>query len=393
MDKAIPDAGQGRSISLLWLIDSLNMGGAENLLISFARALKEQSIKFSACCLKSIGGNPLESEIQAMDVPFLNLQSVNLRDYRAFLRLIRFIKDRKIDVIHAHLTYAGIWGTLAGRLTNTPCLTTLHVVPPEGKPWRRQVIRNRLLCKLLNRWGDGIITVSGALRHLYINSCDLDPGKIFIVPNGIDGTAFSQKTGNERLSLRREFGFPPEARIIVTVCVLRKAKGLDHLLSAAPAIIEADPGIRFLIVGDGPYREEMVQRSIREGLDSHIFWAGFRRDVPQILGASDLFVLPSLEDAFPTVLLEAMASGLPVVATNVGGIPEIVEHGRTGLLVPAGQPLLLAREILALLGEPDRLMTFGLQARKRVLTHFSEALWTERLIRLYKQIAEQDGKS
>lgn len=393
MDKALPNAGQGRPIGLLWLIDSLTMGGAEKLLVSFTRSLEKQYIRFSACCLKSIGGNPLEAELHGMNVPFLNLQAVNLRDYRAFFRLIRFMKYRKIDLVHAHLTYAGIWGTLAGHITNTPCLTTLHVAPPAGKPWDRNVIRNKLLCKLLNRWGAGAITVSGALRDIYINLGKLDSSKIFVIHNGIDCKAFSKKNRTQRLSMRREFGFPPEARIILTVCVLRQAKGLDHLLSAVPSIIELDPSVRFLIVGDGPYKEEMVRRSNQEGLNSHVHWAGFRRDVPQILGAGDLFVLPSTEDAYPTVLLEAMASGLPVVSTDVGGIPEIVEHLRSGLLVPPGSPRMLAREIITLLGEPDRLLTLGMNARKRALEHFSETIWSEKLIRLYKQIVVLDGKS
>lgn len=168
--------------------------------------------------------------------------------------------------------------------------------------------------------------------------------------------------------------------------VLREGKGIEVLLDAIPAVLADHPDARFVIVGDGPLREALEARAVDRVVD-RVTWTGFRRDVPELLAASDLFVLPSLGDAYPTVLMEAMAAGLPVVSTRVGGIPEIVEDGRTGRLVPPGDAAALAKAISGLLDSPGEREALGRAARAEAERRFSTKTWVERLGEVYEQAA------
>ena len=284
------------------MIDSLTAGGAESLVAPFARAWPGE---LRVCCLKSIGGNPFEAELR---VPVTNLRAKNLRDVAAFRRLLRLLREERIDQIHAHLAYASIWGALASRITGIPCVATLHVAPSGAARWSKEGIREALLVRALNRWATRVIAVSASARKAWIER-GLRPSKAVVVGNGIELDAFTP--GN------RGGG----GKVVTTVSVLREGKGIEVLLDAVPMV----PDARFVIVGDGPLREKLEARAV-----DRVTWTGFRRDVPELLARSDLFVLPSLGDAYPTVLMEAMAAGLPVVSTRVGGIPEIVDDGRTG---------------------------------------------------------------
>jgi glycosyltransferase involved in cell wall biosynthesis len=345
------------------LIDSLTAGGAESLVAPFARAWPED---LRVCCLKSIGGNPFAAELRAT-----NLEAKNLRDLGAFRRLLRLLREERIDLIHAHLAYASIWGALAGRLTGIPCVATLHVAPSGAPLWSKEGIREALLVRVLNRWATRVIAVSASARGAWIER-GLRPSKAVVVGNGIEVDAFIDPVPPLPSPLPRSGG--EGAPVVMTVSVLREGKGIEVLLDAVPMVPEA----RFVIVGDGPLREKLEARAV-----DRVTWTGFRRDVPELLAASDLFVLPSLRDAYPTVLMEAMAAGLPVVSTRVGGIPEIVDDGRTGRLVPPGDAAALAKAISDLLGSPNEREALGQAARAEAERRFSTRAWVERLREIY----------
>lgn len=342
----------------------------------FARAFAARGGELRVCCLKSIGGNPFEAELRGLGVPVMNLGARNLRDLGAFRRLLRLLQEERIGLIHAHLTYASIWGALASRRTGVPCVATLHVPPSGAPPRSREGLREALMVRVLDRWAERVIAVSGAAREAWIRRGGLDPSKIVVVGNGIEVEAFRPGMGTGTVE-----------PLVTTVSVLREGKGIEVLLEAAPAILEAHPRARFLVVGDGPLREALATRAERLGLGDRVIWAGFRRDVPALLAASDLFVLPSLADAYPTALMEAMAAGLPTVSTRAGGIPEIVDDPRTGRLVPPGDPEALARAVSGLLSSPAERDALGRAAREEAVARFSTAAWAERLERIYEEAA------
>lgn len=372
-----------KRIRLLWLIDSLTVGGAESLIVPFARQLDPSRYELFLCCLATIQGNALEKELRAANIEVLNLGARNLRDLRAFRKLLRFLREQRIDLIHAHLTYASIWAAVASRLTKIPSVATLHVAPPSDG---RFAIRDRLMRFVTNRWSSRVIAVSDALRRRYLERGGLAPSRIITVHNGIEVDRFARDAHESRALLARDLDIPDSARIVATVSVLRPGKGIEVLLDAIPHVVAQVPDACFVIIGDGPMRAAWTAQANALGVERHVRWAGYRNDVAALLAGCELFVLPSLDDAFPTVLMEALAAGVPIVATNVGGIPEIVD-ANVGRLVPANDADALARAIATLLGDRATHARMRDATRPTAAQRFSTRVWIDRLDAVYQEAA------
>lgn len=186
-----------------------------------------------------------------------------------------------------------------------------------------------------------------------------------VIPNGIE---LSRYQAGVRSGVRS--GIRPRA-VVTTVANLREGKGHEVLLDAAARICAADAAVQFQIVGGGPLREPLERQAAARGLNGHVNFLGYREDIPELLAGSDVFVLPSRTEAFPNGLVEAMASGLPSVASDVGGIPELIQHGRNGLLVPAGDVAALAGAIERLLADEPLAASLGAAARATIATRYS----------------------
>lgn len=373
---------------LLWLVDSLGAGGAEALVVTFAEAAGvEGEQTLTVACLH--GGDGVNAaRLAGLGVPVIDLGARSLRDVRAFRRLLALIRGQRIDLIHAHLTYAAIWSAIASRITGVPAVASLHVSPAATRTLRDSAghriatdLRDRLMRFILNRWSRCVVVVSGALRDDYV-ARGLSPQKIRVVHNGIESGRFRRSRDETRTRLQAELGIEPGLPVIATVAVLRPRKGIEVLLEAARAVPEAC----FVIIGDGPQREEWQRLAASLGVADRVRWAGYRNDVDALLAGCDLFVHPSLDDAFPTVLLEAMAAGLPIVASRVGGIPEIVTPGVTGELVPPGDAAALAGAIAALL-KNDETMKRMREATASSATRFTVGAWIDRLRAVYQECA------
>lgn len=377
----LPDARRDGPLRLLWLIDSLTLGGAEALTLRMGRALDRTPARLRVACLKAIGGNPFEAELRAAGVAVHNLGARNLRDFRAFRRLIGLVRRERVDLIHAHLTYACIWGCLAGRLTGVPVVATLHVAPLDPGRGGRERARQRIRVWCLNRWAARTLAVSRWVGDAWVRQAGLDPAGLTVVHNGIDCDPPSSPRSPGKL--RAELGLPVDARLVVAVAALRDGKGLDVLLHAAPRILSRERRARFVVVGDGPLRQTLQEACQRSGLAAVFRFTGFRRDVPALLPGCDVFVLPTRRDAFPTAVLEGMAAGLPVVASRVGGVPEMIEDGESGLLVAPGDAGALADAVVDLLARPDECARLGRAARRRAVAEFSTEAWLARLEAVY----------
>lgn len=386
-----PDTAGGakrpRRRRLLWLIDSLNMGGAESLVLPFVRSYDRDEFELHVCCLAAINGNPMEAEVRAEGVPFTNLEARSLRDVRAFRRLIELTRGSKIDLIHAHLTYASIWSAAASRITGVPAIASLHVAPPESGA---AALRDWLMRRMLQRWGRMTLAVSEDLRAMYVKRGGLDADRIAVVHNGIETERFRSDHSESRRLIAELFGIPLESRVIVTVSVLRPGKGIEILLDAAGRVLASAPDAWLLVLGDGPMAGEWQARGAAVPGGERIRWGGFRRDVHRILPGCDLLVHPTLADAFPTVLLEAMAAGLPVVASRIGGVPEIVVEGTTGRLVPPGDANALAEAIGSMLENDGERAAMGRAASSVAEHQFSTRAWMGRLSSVYAVAAEID---
>jgi glycosyltransferase involved in cell wall biosynthesis len=377
MEHTRPAVRPRERFRLLWLIDSLNVGGAESLILPFARALDPRRLELTVCSLTTINGNLLKGSIEQAGVRTVNLEARSLRDLRAFRRLLRLLRSERFDLLHAHLTYASIWGAVAGRLTRVPTVASLHVAPPERGA---DGLRDRLMRFTLRRWAARTIAVSDSLRAQYLGAGGLDESRVVTVHNGIETGRFVKSKQECRARIHEQFGIPQDVPLLVCVSVLRSGKGIDVLLKAATLL----PRSHVLIVGDGAMRAKWEGLALALGLADRVRFAGHRDDISEWLAGGDILVHPSLADAFPTVLLEAMAAGLPVVASNVGGIPEIVIQGRTGLLVPPGDPHALAAAVQSL-GSPAQ-DEMGIAGRQIVEQQFSTGAWAARMERLYGEV-------
>lgn len=371
---------------LLWLVDSLGAGGAEALVVTYAEAVRGRQEFYVACLSGADGVNA--QRLRSLGVPVIDLRARNLRDVAAFRRLLAAIREHRIELVHAHLTYSSIWSAIASRLTGVPAIASLHVSPRATRTLKDSALhrvatdlRDRLLRAILNRWSRIVVMVSGALRDDYL-ARGLKSAKMRVVHNGIELDRFRRPREEARARLERELHVPRGVPVVATVAVLRPKKGIEVLLEAVPRVRDAV----FVIIGDGPLRDEWTRLAESRGVADRVRWAGYRKDVDALLAGCDLFVHPSLDDAFPTVLLEAMAAGLPIVASSVGGIPEIVTPGVTGELVPPGDAGALASAVNALLGSDDTLRLMRAAAESHA-SRFSTAAWIDRLTAVYRECA------
>ena len=369
---------------VLWLIDSLALGGAEALVASFARAAAARGDEPHVAFLKRIAGNPFEEEIRAGGVPLSFLDARNLRDRAAWRRLLALLEGGGFDVLHAHLAYASLWGAHAGARSGVPVVATLHVEPEAVSPWSRERIRRRLLVHALRRHAAAVLAVSEAVREAWSRR-GLPRALIEVLPNGVDVEGLAAPRPGSRHRLRAELGVGEGEPLALVVAALRPGKGLETLVAALARLAASGRALRCVVAGDGALRTSLERDSAARG--APVRWLGLRRDVPDLLAAADLFVLPSERDALPTVLLEAMAAGLPVLTTPVGGIPEIVADGETGVLVPAGDPEELAAALGRLAGDEGLRRRLGAAGQRRVRERFSLETWMERLETVYRRAA------
>jgi glycosyltransferase involved in cell wall biosynthesis len=210
--------------------------------------------------------------------------------------------------------------------------------------------------------------------------------------NGIDLSPFTPPGNGQHRAERQAFGIPPEAPLLITVAVLRPPKGIQYLIEAMPTILQALPEARYLVVGSGPHEGLLHEQVKNQGLTERVIFTGARHDVPKLLAMSDLFVLPTLTEALPTVLAEAMAAQKPIVVSNVGGVPEMIEHGHNGLLVPPADLARLAEACLYLLQHPDRAHALACAGRQVVEQRFNIREQVQQLSSLYQELLAQRGR-
>jgi glycosyltransferase involved in cell wall biosynthesis len=367
----------------MWLLDGFNVGGAESLAVSYVRKYDRDRYELFVCSLKDSSGSAIETQLRDAGAQIVNLGARNLRDRRAFRRLLQLVRSEKIELIHAHLIYSSIWASVVSRITRVPAICSLHAAPPTGRD--RRGFRDRIGRFVMNRWATLVVMVSDALRGEYRAIGGLADAKLRTVHNGIELQRFMRERNDARKTVESDFAIEAGAPLVVTVSVLRREKGIDVLLNAIPEILKHVPNARFLIVGEGEMREAWPRLADELGISAHVQWAGYRSDVYTFLAGCDLFVLPTFTDALPTVLMEAMAARLPIVASRVGGIPEIVDGGVTGLLVPPHDPAALAAAITPLLLDRERHEAMAAAAQREVVQRFSTEAWIARLDTIYDE--------
>lgn len=372
---------------VLWLIDSLGPGGAESLMLPLLKSLQSRVEDPRVCVLYVRGGNPMAVELEKMGVPVDLVPVRNLHDLGGIQRLYQYIRQLRPDMIHTQLETSNILGALIGRLLGIRSVATMHTLDVQAGKLRKR-LRNWVHWKALNTLTSRVIFVSEFTRQHFIR-LGFRESRLVTLYNGIETRLFGQNAA--RPSKAHLLGVPENAVIASTVAVLREPKGIQHMLRAMPALLAQLPGLYYVVAGDGAYRLPLETLARELGVAGRVLFLGQRSDIPNILAASDLFVYPTLQDALPTALLEAMASGVPIVASRVDGVPEILEDGVSGLLVPPADAPALAAACLRLLCDEALVGQLTVAARRTIEERFSIQRQSGLLLDLYEQVRAGKG--
>lgn len=378
-------AASADRIRLLHIITTFDPGGAENHLLSLITATDRSRFEPAVIYLKGHGG--LAPELERLGVAVQRVGVGQRYTLAGLLRLVRAIRQVRPDIVHTHLFRADLYGGLAARLAGAPVVvSTRH----NDEDFLRQPLW-RLLHRLISLCEDRIIAISDHVGRYTIEIGVDNPGKVQRIYYGLDPARFRRtlRTGVDvARALRAEFGVKPEHYLLGVVARLAPQKGHRYLLEALALAIQEEPALRLLVAGQGPLREQLEAQARQLGLGAHVIFAGWRSDVANIMAALDLLVLPSLWEGFGLVLLEAMALQKPVVATGVSAIPEVVEDGVTGLLVPPADPAALACAILQLARDRERGREMGRRGRLRLEERFTLDRMAQETEQVYLSLTE-----
>jgi glycosyltransferase involved in cell wall biosynthesis len=361
---------------LMLLAIGLGVGGTESHILDLASGIDRSRFDVSVCTLKS--GGRIAEELRARGIKVFSVNGTGKLDARVLFRLLKIIRDERPDVIQAFLFWANVAARICGRILRTCLIVSSYHDEIISEGW---IVR--LVDRLTLKWTHAILCCSEAVRHSVLSRIGGKSDHIRVIPFGVDVDRFRYASA----ASRQELGLFDEGPVIGSVCrLVEPKKGLRVLLGAMCELTRrlGKPPCQLLIVGDGPAREGLETLRDRLGLSPWVVFTGTRRDIPRVLHALDAFVLPSLYEGFGIAILEAMAAGKPVVATTVGGIPEFVVPGETGLLVEPENATALAEAIASLLGDPERARQMGIRGLARVVAGFHMST----VIRRHEQVYE-----
>lgn len=368
-----------RPVRLLLVTDSLEVGGAERHVVDLAVALHQKGFEVVVACSAS---GPLAQPLLGAGVPVKPLldRKVKRRVSLTYaLRLRRLMKGARFDLVHAHVYASGAAAALASLGSGVPLVLTEHT----EALWQGR--RARTVSRFVYARARHIIVVSNAIRRRLVKRDGVPPNLITVVPNAVSAVAC---TAAAPQGLPAELG---EGPLVGVIARLQPEKGLDHFLKAAARVAALVPEARFIVVGDGPLRGELEALARRIGVGESVCFLGFRADAREVTGLLDVLVVPSLTEGSPLVVLEAMAAGVPVVASDVGGIPDQIRHEREGLLVPPGDPKALEVALLCLLRDPAYARVLGEEGRRRAHSEFGHGRMVRRIEEVYLEILGRSG--
>jgi glycosyltransferase involved in cell wall biosynthesis len=342
-------------------------------------------------------GGPLIGLVQShhMDViPFRNMvQPIHpFRDMLTLAELTHYLKKNKYDIIHTHNSKAGFLGRLAGRWAHVPVIIhTVHgfAFHMQEPAWRQ--ILFRLLERRASRWCDKMIFISQPLIDWALRERIVGNDKIIKIYSGIDLNQFRPVSEETKARIRRKWHMGVEDAVIGIVSKLWEGKGHSTLIKAFQEVKKAIPNAKLVIVGEG-YLQDSLHALVNElGLNDSILFTGFQMDVSEIIATFDVAVLPSFFEGMGRVLLEAMAMGKPLIASRVGGIPDLVEDSVNGILTVAGDVQGLAKVIQQILGDKNLSDRMGQAGRNRVTEQFSAAMMVRNIENVYLECLKAKG--
>jgi len=382
----MPDNMRSDRIKVAYLIETAGRAGAETALVNLVRHLdRERYLPVAAT------GGPgwLADELRALgaDVHYIPSTEGTRFSTRTLAAILRLLRDQRPHVVHAFLFQMNLHGTIAARLLRIPVIAGVGSKHYQSAKWRR-IMGWRLIARL-----SSVVTVNSC--HLGDAFCRYArppaPDKVVVIPNGVDAQRFAHP--RPRSAVRQELGIPDSAPVIGTVGRTDPVKGHRFLIEAMAGIAHHFPHARLVVVGAKVTPEFAALRRLAVifGVDDKVVFTGAREDAPDLLAAMDLFVLPSLSEGMSNALLEAMAAGLPIVATAAGGNPEVIGEDGAGVLVKPGSPAELAEAICPLLHDPEAARAMGGRARRRVVERYGLAQVASAYCSIYDRLARRNA--
>jgi glycosyltransferase involved in cell wall biosynthesis len=375
---------ESKKIKLLQMLTNFHIGGTERQVANLALGIDPSHFDLHLACLRHSG--ELLAELETLRVPRSEFRIGPLYSPKTLwqgIRLAHYVRRNLIQIVHSFGFYPNVFTVPVARLAGA----VIVVASIRDTGDLLTGVQRRLL-KLVCRLADCVLVNAEAIRENLLEQ-GYDPGNIVVIRNGI---TLSKASGKQRSAvLRRELEIPLSARVVAVFSRLNRMKGVEYFLDAAMVLAGRFPDVHFLVVGDGGSKPELEEHARRLGLERRIVFTGFRSDVPDLLSEAAISVLPSLSEGTSNTLLESMAAGIPVVATRVGGNPEVVEDGVSGLLVPPRDSAALAAATGRLLEDPDLALRLGRAGMRRVSELFSIDGSVHQTEHLYQRLVDGKG--
>lgn len=372
-----------RRTRVLLVVDSIDdrAGGAERFVVGLARVLSPERYEVLVATTRHSAGG-LIAELEAAGVRHVDVGRRNRYDVRELWRLLRFVQKERIDVVHANKFGSNVWGVIIGQIARVPVIVAQeHTWAYDGQRMR-PLIDGRLIGPLC----DAFVAVSTADRDRMISLEHVRPEKIDVIP-----TAYIPREGPGGADLRVELGLDPGVPLVGTIAILRPQKALDVLLDAFALVARERPDAHLVIAGTGDSEAELHTHAAGLDLGERIHFLGLRQDVNGVWRSLDVGAISSDFEGTPIAALEAMVNGTPLVATAVGGVPDLIEDGVSGLLVPRRDPQALAAGIVRLLDAPQERAAMAAAARLRLDDHSIDRLGA-RIEALYERLLARPGR-
>lgn len=373
------------------IITELQLGGAQRIVIELAGRLAQSN--WEVCVITNERGLLLQDlrgirGVEVIAVATLRREITPLKDLLALVRIMNVLNRFKPDIVHTHTPKAGLIGRVAARLLHIPCIHTVHGIGCDVSAMSL-VEKVYLTCERLAAKLSAVqVMVSEGLRKTSVEHGLAPDGKVRVISGGFDARQFAKLP--TRSQARAALGLPVNGVVIGTVSCMKTGKRVGDFVEVCKQVRSAIPNMTAVVVGDGELRQEIQRQIDREGLEESVRLLGWRRDVPAIMAAMDVFVLMSAHEGLGLVVLEAMAAGVPVVSTRVDGCIEIIKETRAGVLIGRGDTEGGAAAVVRLLNDRGRLERMGARARKGVARWNFNAM-CERYKEVYWEVCNADG--
>ena len=370
-----------KKTKILQLRSSVGFFGAENVIAELSKQLSEYGYHTIIGVLENSKSPHIELAKVAEQY---NLETKIFKctgqfDFSTAISIRTFIKEQDIDIIHSHGYKANFYALLATLIKNVSLIATCH-------PWIKINLKVKIYSwfdkLLLNRF-NRIVVISEEIKQDILKS-GVSENKVTVIDNGIDISRFSNK--HKSNDFLKEYNIKPAKKIIGTIGRLSEEKGQKFFIEAAKVLLEKYPDLFFMIVGDGPLKEELQTKALHYRIQDHLIFTGISDNIPKILAGMDIFVLPSLTEGLPMVLLEAMAAKKPIIATDVGAIPRVISDRKSGHLIKPGNTNELIEALTILLNDQSYTSRIAQNGYETAINKYSAKEMTKKYVEIYEQL-------